>query len=256
VLALAALSLAGGVAGGRLAVDGTGAAGGEALPAQQASVRMGGAGLDVAGVMDALERSVVSIETALVRRRGPFLSEGAGAGTGVVLDADGHVLTNAHVLEGAREITVTVPGHGVPREARLVAVDERADLAVIRVADPDGMVPAAFGRGSDVRVGDEVVAIGNALALEGGMTVTRGIVSALDREIETSSGTLSGLIQTDAAISSGNSGGPLVNAAGQVVGVNTAVAASSGAVAATNVGFAISVDTATSFVARVLGVAT
>jgi S1-C subfamily serine protease len=95
-----------------------------------------------------------------------------------------------------------------------------------------------------VQVGDEVVAIGNALALEGGPTVTEGIVSALDRSITTGSGTLTGLIQTDAAISSGNSGGPLVDAYGEVVGVNTAVAASGGGVEASNIGFVISIDRA------------
>ncbi len=93
-----------------------------------------------------------------------------------------------------------------------------------------------------------MVAIGNALALEGGPTVTEGIVSALGRSIDTDSGTLHGLIQTDAAISSGNSGGPLVNAAGQVIGMNTAVATSSGSVAASNIGFAISIDAIRSFI--------
>jgi putative serine protease PepD len=91
-------------------------------------------------------------------------------------------------------------------------------------------------------VGDEVVAVGNALALEGDMTVTTGIVSALDRSLDTASGTLTDLVQTDAAISSGNSGGPLVDTDGRVVGINTAVATSGGGRQATNVGFAISID--------------
>ena len=93
-------------------------------------------------------------------------------------------------------------------------------------------------------VGDDVVAIGNALALEGSPTVTKGIVSALDRSLDTSSGVMTDLIQTDASISSGNSGGPLVNAAGQVIGINTAVAASSQGTTAENIGFAISIDKA------------
>jgi putative serine protease PepD len=129
-----------------------------------------------------------------------------------------------------------------------VAADAGADLALVRVADAEGMIAAARGGTEDVQVGDDVVAIGNALALEGGMTVTQGIVSALHRSIDTDSGTLDGLIQTDAAISSGNSGGPLVNAAGHVIGVNTAVAASGGGVSATNIGFAISIDHASSVV--------
>ena len=101
-------------------------------------------------------------------------------------------------------------------------------------------------------VGDDVVAIGNALALEGGLTVTRGIVSALDRSIEAGTGTLTGLVQTDAAISSGNSGGALVNADGHVIGINTAVAASGGPVTASNIGFAISIDHAMATVDRLL----
>jgi putative serine protease PepD len=96
------------------------------------------------------------------------------------------------------------------------------------------------------------VAIGNALALEGGPTVTEGIVSALDRSISTESGTLTGLIQTDAAISSGNSGGPLVDAYGEVVGVNTAVASSGGGVEASNIGFVISIDRALEVARRLI----
>lgn len=96
----------------------------------------------------------------------------------------------------------------------------------------------------------------NALALEGGMTVTRDIVSALDRELDTDDGTLTGLIQTDAAISSGNSGGPLVSAAGQVIGINTAVAASGQGVEASNIGFAIPIDTAMDAIDQILGTST
>jgi len=223
------------------------------IVAERASVELGGEPLDVAGVVASVERSVVSIETTVRTLRGPFSSQGAGAGTGVVLDVDGDVLTNAHVVEGATEITVTVPGDSSPRDAELVATDREADLAVVRVDDTDGLVAAPIGDSSELQVGDEVVAVGNALALEGGMTVTRGIVSALDRSIETQAGTLDGLVQTDAAISSGNSGGPLVDAHGRVVGLNTAVAGSSGGVVASNVGFAISMGVATDVVAELVG---
>ena len=137
-----------------------------------------------------------------------------------------------------------MPGDDTPRSAEVVAEDESADVAVIRVDDTDGLVAADLGEAADLQVGDGVVAIGNALALEGGMTVTQGIVSALDRSIDTEGGSLNGLIQTDAAISSGNSGGPLVNAMGEVVGMNTAVAQSGGGVSASNIGFAISIETA------------
>ena len=151
------------------------------------------------------------------------------------------------MIEGATSITVTVAGESKARTAKVIASDTNRDLALLRVDDATGLVAAPLGTSADVAVGDEVVAIGNALALEGGPTVTQGIVSALDRSIDTENGTLQGLIQTDAAISSGNSGGPLVNARGQVIGMNTAVAASSGTVNASNIGFAISIDAIRAF---------
>ena len=210
--------------------------------ARSASMTISGGTLDVAGVLAAVEPSVVSVETTVRVRRGPFVQEGQGAGTGVVIDGAGHILTNAHVVADATSITVTV--NGTPRSATLVAADTQADIAVVRVVNTAGLVPVRVARAGSTAVGDEVVAIGNALALDGGPTVTRGIVSALDRTIRTSSGTLDGLIQTDAAISSGNSGGPLVNAAGEVVGINTAVASSGGGVEASNIGFVIPINTA------------
>jgi putative serine protease PepD len=193
----------------------------------------------------------VSIETEVVFRRGRRVTSGTGAGTGIVLE-EGLVLTNAHVVGGADAVTVT-GADGRVRRATIVAGDASSDIAVLRVEDATGLVPATLGSDDDVAVGDDVVAIGNALALEGGLTVTRGIVSALDRSIETATGTLEGLVQTDAAISSGNSGGALVNAVGQVIGVNTAVASSGGPVTASNIGFAISIDHAMATVDRLLG---
>jgi serine protease Do len=208
--------------------------------ASPASITLDGDTLDVAAVLAAVERSVVSIETELSIRMGRRgIATGTGAGTGVVID-DGVVLTNAHVVDGATEVRVT-GSDGVVHEATVVAADPAADIAVVRVSDPTGLEPARLGSDESVAVGDDVVAIGNALALEGGLTVTRGIVSALDRSIGTGTSTLSRLVQTDAAISSGNSGGALVNAAGEVIGINTAVASSAGAVAASNIGFAISI---------------
>lgn len=195
----------------------------------------------------------MSIETELVFQRGRRFATGSGAGTGVVIE-DGLVLTNAHVVDGADAVTVT-GADGRQRSATIVAGDAANDIAVLRVEDAAGLVPATLGSVDDVAVGDDVVAIGNALALEGGLTVTRGIVSALDRSIETETGMLEELLQTDAAISSGNSGGALVNAAGQVIGINTAVASSGGPVTASNIGFAISIDHAMATVDRLLGVA-
>jgi len=192
-----------------------------------------GEGLPVRAVVDAVGPSVVTISADLV--------QGRSVGSGIVLAADGEILTNAHVVNGATEIRVRLPGETEPMPARLVAADAGNDLALLRV-DQDGLVPVAFAPTSDVELGDEVLAIGFALDLDGDPSVTLGIVSALDRTIITELGALDGLIQTDAAISSGNSGGPLVDAAGRIVGINTAVARSDPMTAATNVGFAISSD--------------
>jgi S1-C subfamily serine protease len=186
----------------------------------------------------------VSIDTVIKYRRGPFQGQGEGAGTGVIFDAAaGYVITNAHVVADATSITVTV-GDGPAREAQLIAADTKQDVAVLQLTDTEGLIAADLGSSKDVAVGDPVVAIGNALALEGGMTVTQGIVSALNRSLEIDTGTLDGLIQTDAAISSGNSGGALVDRAGQVIGINTAVAASYAGVNVSNIGFAIAIDDA------------
>ena len=223
-----------------------------AISASPASISIDGAALDVAAVVAHVEPSVVSIETEIVFRRGQRSTAGSGAGTGVVLE-DGLVLTNAHVLDGADAVTVTGVD-GRERSATILAGDASSDIAVLRVDDAVGLTPATLGSVDDVAVGDDVVAIGNALALEGGLTVTRGIVSALDRSIETATGTLVGLVQTDAAISSGNSGGALVDAVGRVIGINTAVASGGGPITASNIGFAISIDQAMVTVERLLGV--
>jgi len=135
-----------------------------------------------------------------------------------------------------------LPGVARARTAELVGIDSAADLALLRIKGASGLPAATLGASASLRVGDDVVAIGNALALEGGPTVTRGIVSALNRTLQSGGVDMQGLIQTDAAISSGNSGGPLVNAAGEVVGINTAVAVSSESTTAENIGFVIPVD--------------
>lgn len=209
------------------------------------SVLLSGETLDVAGVVDAVGPAVVSIQSDRGGRFG-----GSGAGTGVVLSADGEVLTNAHVVSGATTIHVTLAGESQSRTATLVGADDAADLALLRIDDASDLPVAELGSSSPLAVGDDVVAIGNALALRGGPTVTRGIISALDRTLQTETGTMTGLLQTDASISSGNSGGPLVNAAGEVVGINTAVAASGGSRAAENIGFAIAIDQALPVIER------
>jgi len=191
----------------------------------------------ISKVAERLANSVVTISTVVDDDSGG----GRAVGTGVVLTSDGEILTNAHVVEDAAEVVVRFAGETEPREARVLASDPGNDLALIKV-NATGLIAATFAKPGSVRIGDTVVAIGYALALDGGPTVTSGIVSALKRTIETDSGALNSLIQTDAAISSGNSGGPLVNLKGEVVGINTAVARGDFDSAANNIGFSISVD--------------
>lgn len=191
----------------------------------------------IAQVAERLANSVVTISTTVSDDFGG----GRGVGTGVVLTSDGEILTNAHVIEDASEVVVRFAGETEPRVAKVLASDLGNDLALIKV-DVTGLIAATFAKPGSVQIGDTVVAIGYALALDGGPTVTSGIVSALKRTIETDSGALNSLIQTDAAISSGNSGGPLVNLKGEVVGINTAVARGDSDSAANNIGFSISVD--------------
>ena len=191
----------------------------------------------VAQVVNQLADSVVTINSQISDATG----EGEASGTGVVLTSDGEILTNAHVVEGATKVSVRFAGETEPRTATVLASDPGNDLALLKI-DATNLKPATFAQPGTIRIGDQVIAIGYALALDGGPSVTSGIISALKRTIITESGALNGLIQTDAAISSGNSGGPLVNLRGEVVGINTAVARSDVNQAANNVGFSISVD--------------
>jgi putative serine protease PepD len=219
----------GGLVGARVADDAPPATTGAATAVPLVSASGTPATLDVGAVLAAVEGAVADIQAT-----GPRQS---GQGTGIVYSADGLVLTNNHVVEGATTVTVTTPGDRQPRAATIVGTDPNNDVAVLRLSNTDGLTVAQLGSSATTKVGEDVVAIGNALGLRGDPSVTRGIVSALDRSI----GDLSGLIQTDAAINSGNSGGPLVNAAGQVIGINTAVAIENNA---QNIGFAIPIDTA------------
>ena len=189
--------------------------------------------LDIYDLLERAQPSVVSIRTDVSSSSGttPF-----GAGSGVIISEDGLVLTNAHVIAGSTTMRVTLHD-GQEQDATLVGSFPDDDIALIRLAQPEGLVPAVLGSSADIVVGDPVVAIGNALNLGGPPSVTEGIVSAKDRNIQTSEGTLRNLIQTDAAINPGNSGGPLLNAQGQVVGINTAIIDD-----AQNIGFAISID--------------
>jgi putative serine protease PepD len=191
----------------------------------------------IAQVVNKLADSVVTINSQISDASG----DGEASGTGVVLTSDGEILTNAHVVEGATGVTVRFAGETEPRAATVLASDPGNDLALLKI-EATNLKPATFAQPGTIRIGDQVIAIGYALALDGGPSVTSGIISALKRTIITDSGALNGLIQTDTAISSGNSGGPLVNLRGEVVGINTAVARSDVNQAANNVGFSISVD--------------
>jgi putative serine protease PepD len=184
-----------------------------------------------------LTDSVVTINSQVNDESG----QGEASGTGVVLTSDGEILTNAHVVAGSTSVTVRFVGETEPRKATVLASDPGNDMALLKI-DATNLKAATFAQPGTIRIGDQVIAIGYALALDGGPSVTSGIISALKRTIITESGALNGLIQTDAAISSGNSGGPLVNLRGEVVGINTAVARSDVNQAANNVGFSISVD--------------
>ncbi|XVS63566.1 S1C family serine protease [Actinosynnema sp. CA-299493] len=175
-------------------------------------------------------------------------AQGQGLGSGAVLSADGRILTNNHVVAGAQQVTVTL-SDGRTVDATVVGADASSDLAVVQASGVSGLTPAKFGDSDQVKIGDEVVAIGSPEGLQG--TVTSGIVSALDRTV-TVPGTSTGrrgsstvsyqAIQTDASINPGNSGGPLVDAAGEVVGINSAIyspASDGGQAGSVGIGFAI-----------------
>ena len=191
--------------------------------------------LDVEAIANSVAPSVVAVQSEVER----FGHPGESLGSGVILTADGEIVTNAHVVGEAKIVHVRITGESEPREAAVIASDPLRDLALLRV-DVDGLSPASFAAPGDVRLGDEVLAIGYALDLDGDPTVTLGIVSSLDRTLATEAGSLKGLIQTDAAVSSGNSGGPLVDALGQVVGLTTLASSSGVGSTANGLGFAIS----------------
>jgi putative serine protease PepD len=200
---------------------------------------------DARSAIAKVEPSIVLINTTV---SGGFGRSGSGAGTGIIVTSAGEVVTNAHVIQDASSIRVTVPGHGTV-SATVEGADANADLALLRLQGLSGLTAATFAASSTVHVGDPVLAIGNAEGYGGSPTVTEGIVSALNRSLPAdatnASGALHGLIQTDAAINPGNSGGALVDTAGRVIGVTTAIAAGDRGQPAQNIGFAIPSDTVT-----------
>jgi len=194
-------------------------------------------------VYEAANRSVVNINTKSVQTDLFFMREiiSPGEGSGVVIDRQGHVLTNFHVVDGAREIMVTLYNTETYK-ARLVGIDPDTDTAVVKIDAPsESLFPVRFGSSSDLKVGQRVYAIGNPFGLE--RTMTTGIISSLNREIPSQRNyrSMKAIIQIDAAINPGNSGGPLLDSRARMIGMNTAIASKTGESA--GVGFAIPINT-------------
>jgi S1-C subfamily serine protease len=190
-------------------------------------------------------RGVVYVQAQGVTDSSAFgeSQSGTATGSGFVVDKNGTILTNAHVVEGASKVTVSFEEGGEAIDADLKGIDTDADIAVLKI-NPAGrdLTVLPLGNSSDAKVGDPVVAIGNPFGLQ--RTVTTGIVSALQRQVDAPSGfPISGVIQTDASINPGNSGGPLLNARGQVIGINSQIATGGGQ-GSVGIGFAIPIDSA------------
>jgi S1-C subfamily serine protease len=169
--------------------------------------------------------------------------QGTATGSGFVVDKDGTIITNAHVVDGASKVTVSFEEGGEAIDADVKGVDDDADIAVLKI-NPEGrnLTVLPLGDSSELSVGDPVVAIGNPFGLQ--RTVTTGIVSALQRQVDAPSGfPISDVIQTDASINPGNSGGPLLNAKGEVIGINSQIATGGGQ-GSVGIGFAVPIDQA------------
>ena len=192
----------------------------------------------IANLVEKVNPAVASISVESVTRGLFFDFTDQGAGSGIVLSPEGHVVTNWHVIQNVRGIRVNLP-NGKTYDATIIGGDIVTDLAVIKIEPDEPLATAVFGNSDEVEVGDWVVALGNALALKGGPTVTLGIISAKGRTVRTERGDLYDMFQTDAAINDGNSGGPLVNLQGEVVGISTAMLKE-----AQGIGFAISSNSA------------
>jgi putative serine protease PepD len=252
ILPVVLLSLAGAAVGGAIAKDSGGSS--SRSTATTPSVASSG------GTRRTVDNSDQSA-TQLYRDASPGVvsirartAEGEDTGTGIVLDGNGLILTNDHVVAGAVSLAVSGGGKESGRSATLVGEEANDDLALIRV-DPSGMglKPLKLASTSSLQVGEQVYAIGSPYGLT--ETFTRGIISALGRQISAPDGaTISGAIQTDAALNPGNSGGPLLNGAGEVIGVNSQIASASsgqGQPGSTGVGFAISSETVASAVKKI-----
>ena len=199
---------------------------------------------DVADLYEVVRPSVVRISTQSGRG-------GGGLGSGVIIDTDGHILTNFHVIDGASQIDVRL-ADGTSALARVVGTDPGNDLAVIEADLPtDKLVAATLGNSGDVRIGEFVIAVGNPFDIEG--SLTQGVVSGVGRTLASGAGRpLRQLIQSDAAINPGNSGGALFNQRGEVIGITTAIENPSGDRVFVGIGYAVPIDTARRFLPELL----
>jgi S1-C subfamily serine protease len=193
-------------------------------------------------VYDGANRGVVNVLTKMVSHDRFFMlpSPAEGAGSGSVLDKQGHILTNYHVVEDANKVWVTLPGGKDPFEGEIVGVDPDNDIAVLKIAaPPDELFPVPIGASENLRVGQRVYTLGNPFGLEG--TLTTGIISNLNRTLPSRTGRdMKSIIQTDAPMNPGNSGGPLLDTGGRMIGMNVAIATKSGQSA--GLGFAIPIN--------------
>ncbi|CRK55935.1 Outer membrane stress sensor protease DegS [Alloactinosynnema sp. L-07] len=234
----------GGVAGAFIGSD-TGSALNTPTTAQAASATVP---TDLSDIVAKVMPSVVQV--------GVRSGNAEGVGSGVILTTDGRILTNNHVVAGAREIQITF-ADGRKATAEVLGTDSGADLALLQAKGVSGLTPAVLGDSGDLQVGDTVIAIGSPAGLQG--TVTTGIVSALDRDVSIpgrgKGGASYKAIQTDASINQGNSGGPLFDTAGRVIGINSAiyspVTGQDGAAGSVGIGFSIPIDAAKSVMERI-----
>lgn len=193
--------------------------------------------------------SVVGITTTTVSSDNFFSmpTESTGVGTGIIVDSNGYILTNSHVISDGQARTVNVLfSDGSTVDGNVAWYDSQLDLAIVKV-EKTGLTAAELGDSDKVSIGDISIAIGNPYGLDLASTVTQGIISGLDRTISTEETTMTGLIQTDASINAGNSGGPLLNESGQVIGINTAKASEG-----EGLGFSIPINTAKPIIESVI----
>jgi S1-C subfamily serine protease len=254
-VALASAIIGGGVVAGAVAVLDVGGGSTTTTVVQQAPLATADASQTNGGPLtprDIYKRDapgVAFITAQIVQRTSspfdfgiPQEQRGTSTGSGFVLDKDGTIATNAHVVDGATKVAVRF-GDGASRPARILGVDKSTDLALLKI-DPKGagLHPLALGSSQGLQVGDPTIAIGNPFGLD--RTLTTGVVSALQRQIKAPNGfTIDNVIQTDAAINPGNSGGPLLDATGRVIGINSQIETGGGSNGNVGIGFAIPIDT-------------